>query len=117
VALQGKGYINERFDPETGLQYLNARYYDPLLARFITPDTWDPDIPGVDINRYAYAGNDPVNGIDPSGHIREDPNKFPGGEKGGKHNRGSNDRTPEQGSKPASETKNNCAGCKKVAPR
>jgi RHS repeat-associated protein len=69
VALQGKGYINERFDPETGLQYLNARYYDPLLARFITPDTWDPDIPGVDINRYAYAGNDPVNGSDPSGHI------------------------------------------------
>jgi RHS repeat-associated protein len=69
VALQGKGYINERFDPETGLQYLNARYYDPLMARFITPDTWDPDIPGVDINRYAYAGNDPVNGSDPSGHI------------------------------------------------
>ncbi len=71
VALQGKAYINERFDPETGLQYLNARYYDPLLARFITPDTWDPEIPGVDINRYAYAGNDPVNSSDPSGHIVE----------------------------------------------
>jgi RHS repeat-associated protein len=71
VALQGKGYINERFDPETGLQYLNARYHDPLLARFLTPDTWDPDIPGVDINRYAYAGNDPVNFSDPSGHIVE----------------------------------------------
>jgi RHS repeat-associated protein len=82
VALQGKGYINERFDPETGLQYLNARYHDPLLARFLTPDTWDPDLPGVDINRYAYAGNDPVNGSDPSGHSYEDPNKFPGGEKG-----------------------------------
>ncbi len=65
VALEGKGYINERFDPETGLQYLNARYYDPLLARFLTPDTWDPDLPGVDINRYAYAGNDPVNGSGP----------------------------------------------------
>jgi RHS repeat-associated protein len=68
VPLQGKGYINERFDPETGLQYLNARYHDPLLGRFLTPDTWDPDIPGVDINRYAYAGNDPVNMSDPSGH-------------------------------------------------
>jgi RHS repeat-associated protein len=68
VALQGKGYINERFDPETGLQYLNARYYDPLLARFLTPDTWDPELPGVDINRYAYAGNDPVNFSDPNGH-------------------------------------------------
>jgi RHS repeat-associated protein len=81
VALQGKGYINERFDPETGLQYLNARYYDPLLARFITPDTWDPDIPGVDINRYAYAGNDPVNGSDPSGHIETSGTKL--GSQGG----------------------------------
>jgi len=68
VPLQGKGYINERFDPETGLQYLHARYYDPLLSRFLTPDTWDPDLPGVDTNRYAYAGNDPVNGSDANGH-------------------------------------------------
>ena len=72
VALQGKGWINERYDPETGLQYLNARYYDPLLARFLTPDTWDPDLPGVDINRYAYAGNDPVNFSDPNGHVALD---------------------------------------------
>ena len=65
---QGKGYIDERFDPETGLQYLHARYYDPKLGRFLSPDTWDPTLPGVDINRYAYAGNDPVNARDPSGH-------------------------------------------------
>jgi RHS repeat-associated protein len=63
-----KGYINERFDLETGLQYLHARYYDPNLGRFLTPDTWDPMLPGVDINRYAYAGNDPVNYSDPNGH-------------------------------------------------
>ncbi|MEI6535789.1 MAG: RHS repeat-associated core domain-containing protein [Verrucomicrobiaceae bacterium] len=68
VPLQGKGYINERYDPETGLQYLHARYYDPLLSRFLTPDPWDPDLPGVDINRYAYAGNDPVNMSDANGH-------------------------------------------------
>ena len=68
VALQGKAYINERFDPETGLLYLHARYRDPLLGRFLTPDTWDPDLPGVDINRYAYALNDPVNGSDANGH-------------------------------------------------
>ncbi|AHK47401.1 YD repeat containing protein (plasmid) [Ensifer adhaerens OV14] len=36
-----KGYIGERFDPETGLQYLNARYYDPTFGRFISPDDWD----------------------------------------------------------------------------
>jgi hypothetical protein len=34
---------------------------DPITARLISPDTWDPMLPGVDFNRYAYAGNDPVN--------------------------------------------------------
>jgi RHS repeat-associated protein len=72
VTINGKGYINERFDPETGLQYLNARYYDPLFGRFLTPDTFDPWEPGVDTNRYAYAGNDPINGSDPTGHVSND---------------------------------------------
>ncbi|TIW59315.1 MAG: RHS repeat-associated core domain-containing protein, partial [Mesorhizobium sp.] len=52
-----KGYIGERFDPETGLLYLNARYMDPVLGRFISPDDWDPTLPGVGTNRYAYAQN------------------------------------------------------------
>jgi RHS repeat-associated protein len=65
---QSRAYINERYDTETGLHYLHARYYDPLLARFLTPDTWNPELPGVDFNRYAYAGNDPVNASDPNGH-------------------------------------------------
>ncbi|KQW41103.1 hypothetical protein ASD02_36205 [Ensifer sp. Root1252] len=63
-----KGYIGERFDPETGLQYLNARYYDPTFGRFISPDDWDPTKAGVGTNRYTYAGNDPVNNSDPNGH-------------------------------------------------
>ncbi|WP_312404256.1 toxin TcdB middle/N-terminal domain-containing protein [Rhizobium sp.] len=33
-----KGYIGERFDAETGLMYLNARYYDPAFGRFIPQD-------------------------------------------------------------------------------
>ena len=49
--------------------YLNARYYDPKLGRFIQPDTWDPTLPGVGTNRYAYAQNDPVNLSDPNGHV------------------------------------------------
>ena len=32
------GFIGERFDASTGMQYLNARYYDPDLGRFIQPD-------------------------------------------------------------------------------
>lgn len=38
-------------------------------ARFISPDTMDPTIPGVGTNRYAYALNDPINSSDPNGHI------------------------------------------------
>jgi RHS repeat-associated protein len=71
-----KSYINERFDAETGLMYLHARYYDPDLARFLSADTWDPTLPGVDINRYAYAGNDPINKSDPNGHTWEDVKSF-----------------------------------------
>jgi RHS repeat-associated protein len=67
--IDGKAYIGERYDPETGLQYLHARYYDPNLGRFLSSDTWDPTIPGVDINRYAYSMNDPINGSDPGGHV------------------------------------------------
>ncbi len=63
-----KGYIGERHDPETGLVYLNARYLDPKLGRFISPDDWDPTLEGVGTNRYAYADNDPVNKSDPNGH-------------------------------------------------
>ncbi|MBL8908788.1 MAG: hypothetical protein JNM20_19105 [Rhizobiales bacterium] len=37
-------------------------------ARFLSPDSWDPYLVGVDTNRYAYAGNDPVNSSDPNGH-------------------------------------------------
>jgi RHS repeat-associated protein len=67
----GRGYINERYDPETGLQYLHARYYDPELGRFLSPDTWDPAVGNVGTNRYAYAMNDPINMMDPSGHDGE----------------------------------------------
>jgi hypothetical protein len=37
-------------------------------ARFLSPDTWDPYLAGVDVNRYAYSGNDPINSSDPNGH-------------------------------------------------
>jgi RHS repeat-associated protein len=63
-----KGFIGERPDVETGMLYLNARYYDPERAQFNSPDDWDPTLAGVGTNRYAYAGNDPVNKADPNGH-------------------------------------------------
>jgi RHS repeat-associated protein len=69
-----KGFIGERTDPETGLSYLNARYYDASLGRFLSPDWWEITDPAVGPNRYAYALNDPVNKSDPNGHaVSPDP--------------------------------------------
>jgi RHS repeat-associated protein len=62
-----RGFIGERED-ETGLVFLHARYYDPVLARFISADSAPVTAAGVGVNRYAYAGNDPVNNLDKSGH-------------------------------------------------
>ena len=53
----------------TGLQYYNARYYDPQLGTFISPDTLVPDPTAViDYNRYVYARANPLRFVDPSGH-------------------------------------------------
>ncbi len=62
------GYIGERFDSDAGLQYLNARYYDPASGMFIQPDWFEVTEPGVGTNRYGYSFNDPVNLRDPSGN-------------------------------------------------
>jgi RHS repeat-associated protein len=64
-----KRWTRERYDAEAGLQYLNARYYDPELAMFIQPDWWEVTEPGVGTNRYAYAVGDPVNMSDANGNF------------------------------------------------
>jgi RHS repeat-associated protein len=54
---------------ETGLYFYNARYYAPLIGRFISADTIVPE-PGNPqaLNRYAYSLSNPLKYIDPSGH-------------------------------------------------
>ena len=66
-APESKGYLGERDDLDTGLIDLHARVLDGILGRFLQPDSLDPLEPGVGTNRYAYAGNDPVNRSDPEG--------------------------------------------------
>jgi hypothetical protein len=46
-------------------------------SRFLSPDGWDPFLPGVDINRYAYGQNDPINNSDPNGHQAWDVMAYP----------------------------------------
>ena len=67
LTTETKGFIGERYDADAGLQYLNARYYDPELALFIQPDWFPVTAPGVGTNRYSYSFNDPVNLRDPGG--------------------------------------------------
>jgi len=56
-------------DDETGLIYMNARYYDPDLARFVSADTIVPDLYNPQaLNRYSFALNNPISFADPSGH-------------------------------------------------
>ena len=65
-----RGYYQ---DAETGLYYLQSRYYDPTTMRFINAD--DPNIIQMgsaekqELNLYAYCVNDPVNCVDPSGYL------------------------------------------------
>ena len=62
----GRGYTGQRADA-SGLIYLGARYYDPKLGRFISPDPVVPSASSTGLNRYAYAGNNPVNFTDTDG--------------------------------------------------
>lgn len=51
------------------MYYYGARWYDPYLNRFIQPDTIVPDPSDPQsLNRFAYARNNPLRFIDPSGH-------------------------------------------------
>jgi len=45
-APETKGFIGERYGTGAGLQYLNARYYDPALGMFIQPDWFEVTLAG-----------------------------------------------------------------------
>ena len=64
-------YRSYYFDEETGLYYLNARYYDPEIGRFINADSISILSESKDLfnglNLFVYCGNNPVSNIDDSG--------------------------------------------------
>jgi RHS repeat-associated protein len=62
-------YGGEQFDPHVGSYYQRARYFNPQNGRFWTADSFeggqgDP----LSLHKYLYCHDNPVNGIDPSGH-------------------------------------------------
>jgi RHS repeat-associated protein len=66
-ASTARGYVAQRQD-ESGLLFMHARYYDPVLGRFISPDAKGASgVGNVGMNRYAYAANNPVNLADTDG--------------------------------------------------
>jgi RHS repeat-associated protein len=64
-----KKFTGQRLDA-TGLYYYGARYYDPQIGRFISPDMLIPNAADPQfLNKYSYCLNNPLSDNDPSGHF------------------------------------------------
>jgi RHS repeat-associated protein len=62
------GYTGHQFDPESGLIYARARYYDPDLGLFVSADPREAPVGEAPwLHRYAYAKDNPEKYADPDG--------------------------------------------------
>lgn len=65
-----RGYY---LDTETGFYYLNSRYYDPAIGRFLNADIYISTGQGIlGTNMFAYCGNNPINRVDYTGEAFSD---------------------------------------------
>jgi RHS repeat-associated protein len=63
-------YAGYQYDSETGLYYLNARYYDSRIARFLSEDTYTGELNDpLSLNLYTYCHNEPIMYTDLTGHM------------------------------------------------
>src|SRR5690606_12161285 len=68
----GPGYTGHYRDVGTGLVYMQQRYYDPAIGRFLSVDPMASDMRnGWNFNRYNYAANNPYRFTDPDGRTVE----------------------------------------------
>lgn len=62
------GYTGHAYDAESGYTYMQARFYDPMVGRFLSMDPIGfQDGSPFTFNRYSYANNNPYRYTDPSG--------------------------------------------------
>ncbi len=62
----------QQYDAATGLYFLRARYYDPAIGRFLSQDPYPVNTGNpMELNRYVYTANNPVNYADPSGLLAD----------------------------------------------
>jgi RHS repeat-associated protein len=64
-------YTGREYEPEAGLYYYRARYYDPSVGRFLQqdPDPGKLASPSTFLSKYIYGANNPVMYSDPSGRF------------------------------------------------
>ncbi|MEL7567559.1 MAG: RHS repeat-associated core domain-containing protein [Dehalobacterium sp.] len=63
-------YAAGYYDEESGMYYFQARYYDPMVGRFISEDSYEGDVTNpLSINPYIYCLNNPLIYDDESGHF------------------------------------------------
>ncbi len=76
---EATSFTGKQYDDKIGLSYFGARYYDPQLGRFTSPDPVSAlaavESNSAMFNRYAYANNNPYRYVDPDGR---DPHSFDG---------------------------------------
>ncbi len=68
---QGPGYTGHVADAASGLIYMQQRYYDPVIGRFLSTDPDPVNGLGTNFNRYAYVGNNPYKYVDPDGRASD----------------------------------------------
>jgi RHS repeat-associated protein len=72
-AFDGPGFTGHMSDTDTNLDYMQARYYDPGLGRFLSADPVALKAgDSFALNRYDYVNNNPLIHTDPSGKCIED---------------------------------------------
>ncbi|MCW0451582.1 hypothetical protein NB721_000668 [Xanthomonas sacchari] len=66
----GPGYVGHVADAATGLDYMQQRYYDPSIGRFLSIDpVTASSVSGSNFNRYWYANSNPYRFTDPDGRL------------------------------------------------